>query len=210
MKILLLNGSPHPKGCTFTALKEIATTLQELGAQSEIFNTGTLVESCRACGWCKKNAPESISCVIDDKVNEFAELAKKADGFIFGSPVHYAAPSGAISAFLGRLFMSQGSVLAGKPGAAVVSCRRAGSSAALDSLNKFFTINQMPLVSSTYWNMVHGAKAEQVLEDKEGLHTMRTLARNLYDFVSKTSETRQELLDSNEASEPKEWTNFIR
>lgn len=180
MKVLLFNGSPHSEGCTYTALKEIEKTLAEEGIDSEIYQIGTEpIPACRACYACGKLG----KCVIDDRVNEFVGYAANFDGFIFGSPVHYASACGGITAFLDRAFFTafrsgRGHIFAHKPGAAIVSARRAGTTAALDQLNKYFTISQMPIISGRYWNMVHGAKAEEVLQDKEGLQNMRILARN--------------------------------
>ena len=176
MKVLLVNGSPHEKGCTYTALTEVAKTLEEQGIESEIFWLGKkAISGCIACGVCSKKG----KCAIDDCVNEFVELAKTADGFVFGSPVHYAAASGAITAFMDRVFYCGGRHFYLKPAAAVVSARRAGTTAALDQLHKYFFLAQMPIVPSKYWNMVHGASAEQVKEDEEGMQNMRYLARNM-------------------------------
>ena len=176
MKVLLINGSPHEKGCTYTALSEIAGVLNENGIDTEIFQIGSdPIRGCVGCGGCAgKN-----KCVFQDQVNVALDKAAKADGFIFGSPVHYASAGGAITSFLDRMFFAGKENMVYKPGAAVVSCRRAGSTATLDQLNKYFTISSMPLVGSSYWNMVHGNTPEEVLQDKEGLQTMRNLARNM-------------------------------
>ena len=176
MKVLLINGSPHEKGCTYTALSEIAGVLNENGIDTEIFQVGSdPIRGCVGCGGCAgKNR-----CVFQDQVNVALDKAAKADGFIFGSPVHYASAGGAITSFLDRMFFAGKENMVYKPGAAVVSCRRAGSTATLDQLNKFFTISSMPLGGSSYWNMVHGNTPEEVLQDKEGLQTMRNLARNM-------------------------------
>ena len=176
MKVLLINGSPHEKGCTYTALSEIAGVLNENGIDTEIFQVGSdPIRGCVGCGGCAgKNR-----CVFQDQVNVALDKAAKADGFIFGSPVHYASAGGAITSFLDRVFFAGKENMVYKPGAAVVSCRRAGSTATLDQLNKYFTISSMPLVGSSYWNMVHGNTPEEVLQDKEGLQTMRNLARNM-------------------------------
>lgn len=180
MKVILVNGSPHEKGCTYTALEEIAKTLEEEGVESEIFWIGTqAISGCTSCRACAKLG----KCVIDDKVNVFMDLAKEADGFVFGSPVHYAAPSGAITSFMDRAFYSnlcsKGNAFYLKPAAAIVSARRAGTTAAFDQLSKYFTISQMPVVSSRYWNMVHGFTPDDVKKDLEGMQTMRILARNM-------------------------------
>ena len=176
MKVLLINGSPHEKGCTYTALSVIAGVLNENGIDTEIFQVGSdPIRGCVGCGGCAgKNR-----CVFQDQVNVALDKAAKADGFIFGSPVHYASAGGAITSFLDRMFFAGKENMVYKPGAAVVSCRRAGSTATLDQLNKYFTISSMPLVGSSYWNMVHGNTPEEVLQDKEGLQTMRNLARNM-------------------------------
>ena len=153
MKVLLLNGSPNAQGCTYTALSEVAGALEKNGIETEIVQIGKKpVSGCIACRACAKLG----KCVFDDGVNEFVEKAKEADGFVFGSPVYYANASGQVRSFLDRAFYSGGKYFAGKPGAAVVSCRRAGSTTAWDELNKYFTINCMPIVASQYWNMVHG------------------------------------------------------
>lgn len=180
MKVLLVNGSPHPKGCTYTALNEIKTTLIEEGIEAEIYwISNEAIHGCIGCF----NCYSSHQCAIDDKVNEFADLATKADGFVFGTPVHYAAACGGLTSFMDRLFYSAGRNFYLKPGAAIVSARRAGTTAAFEQLNKYFTICQMPIISSQYWNMVHGSKPEDVLQDEEGMQCMRTLAHNMAFFL---------------------------
>lgn len=179
MKVLLVNGSSNMAGSTFTALSEVAGTLQKEGIETEIFQLGSAaIRECTACGACalmQKNA-----CVFkDDCVNELIEKAAGADGFVFGTPVYYAHPSGRLLSALDRAFYAGGSAFAHKPGFAVAVARRAGTTAALDAVTKHFTINQMPVVSSTYWTMVHGAVAEDVPQDLEGLQTMRNAARNM-------------------------------
>lgn len=176
MKVILVNGSANAKGCTYTALQETVAALREDGVETELFQVGAKpLAGCIGCGVCMKDG----KCFQDDTVNIFVEKAKEADGFIFGSPVHYAAASGALTSFMDRAFYGKGSIYQGKPAAAVVSCRRGGASAALDQINKYFTISCMPVVSSQYWNMVHGNKPEEVLQDEEGLQTMRTLGHNM-------------------------------
>ncbi len=184
MKVLLVNGSPHKDGCTYTALAEVAATLHSEGIETEIFWIGASpIPGCAACLQCQTKG----SCIYNDKVNEFLNLAKNADGFVFGSPVHYASAGGAITAFMDRVFYSDG--VGGqnsfylKPAAAVVSARRAGTTATFDQMNKYFTLSQMPVISSQYWNMVHGATPEDVTKDLEGLQTMRTLGRNMAWFL---------------------------
>ncbi len=180
MKVILVNGSPHKEGCTYTALCEVSKSLNEEGIDTEIFSiAGQDMPACRACGACAKIG----KCVIEDKVNEFVAKAKEADGFVFGSPVHYAAASGLITSFMGRVFYSGKGVFAFKPAACIVSARRAGTTAALEQMSKFFTISQMPVISSKYWNMVHGSKPEDVLKDEEGMQTMRVLGRNMAWFL---------------------------
>lgn len=181
MKVLLVNGSPNPKGCTYTALSEVADTLNKEGIETQIFQIGKKpISGCIACMKCR----ELGKCVIDDIVNEFREPAKDADGFVFGSPVYFASSAGAMTAFMDRAFYSsdRGSLYL-KPAAAVVSARRAGTTAAFDQMNKYFTISQMPIISSSYWNMVHGFTPEDVRQDLEGLQVMRNLGRNMAWFL---------------------------
>ena len=176
MKVMLVNGSPHEKGCTYTALTAVAGALQDCGIETEIFWVGAKpLGGCMACKFCYENG----RCVLDDTVNEFAAKAKEADGFVFGSPVHYAAMSGNLTAFMDRLFYSAGSSFRMKPAAGILSARRGGTTAAFDQINKYFTISQMPVVSSRYWNMVHGSKPEDVLQDEEGMACMRQLGKNM-------------------------------
>lgn len=176
MKVLLLNGSPNANGCTFTALSEVEKVLKSHGIETELFQIGKKpVAGCIACRKCKDGAP----CIFDDGVNELAVRLDEFDGIVIGAPVYYAGPAGQATAFLDRLFYSVGKKLRGKPGAAVVSCRRGGASAAFDRLNKYFSINSMPIVTSQYWNQVHGNTPEEVLQDEEGLQTMRTLGENM-------------------------------
>lgn len=178
MNVLMLNGSSHPRGCTYTALAEVAGALKENGVDSEILFLGNApLRDCIACGKCE-NLPNA--CVFDDDVvNQILRKAEQADGFIFGSPVYYAHPSGRLLSVLDRVFYAGSAVFAGKPGAAVVSARRAGTTASLDVINKYFTIACMPVVSSTYWNMVHGNSPEEVRQDLEGLQSMRNIGRNM-------------------------------
>lgn len=206
MKVLLINGSPHQRGCTYTALREVADTLEETGVETEFFWIGTQpVAGCIACGQCGKTG----CCVFDDQVNRIAEALDGYDGLVVGSPVYYAGPAGQLCAFLDRLFYSAGARMAGKPAAAVVSCRRGGASAAYDRLNKYFTISNMPVVSSQYWNQVHGSRPEDVLQDEEGLQTMRTLGRNMA-WLLKSRQAGETQGISAPQYEPKLRTNFIR
>lgn len=206
MKVILVNGSPHEKGCTYTALAEAAEALNKNGIETEIFWVGNKpVQGCIGCMACRKMG----RCFVSDGVNDFAEKAKTADGFIFGTPVHYAAASGSITSFMDRAFYSGGSTLTGKPAAAVVSCRRGGASAAFDQMNKYFTINCMPVVSSQYWNQVHGNTPEEVKKDEEGMQTMRTLANNMA-WLLKCIEAGKEKGIKFPEREPSLRTNFIR
>lgn len=178
MNVLLVNGSPHARGSTYTALREAADALESWGIQTEILHLGdAAVRECTACGACKKRPGR---CAFDgDIVNTLIEKAREADGFVFGSPVYYAHPTGLILSVLDRAFYAGKDAFAHKPAAAVAVARRAGTTATLDVLQKYFTISRMPVVSSTYWNMAHGTKPEEVLQDLEGLQTMRNLAANM-------------------------------
>ena len=206
MKVLLINGSPHKNGCTYTALSEIADTLKTEGIESEIFWIGNKpISGCIACKGCLKTG----KCAIDDTVNEFIDLAKDADGFVFGSPVHYAGASGALTSFMDRVFYHKSAGYQGKPAAAIASCRRGGASATFDQLNKYFTICSMPVVSSQYWNMVHGNTPDEVKQDLEGMQTMRTLARNMAWLLKCIEAGKKAGIDLPE-HEPKIATNYIR
>ncbi|MDD2217923.1 MAG: flavodoxin family protein [Eubacteriales bacterium] len=176
MKVLLINGSPNEHRCTYTALWEIAKTLNKHEIETEIMQIGKKpVAGCIDCRTCKKTGV----CAFNDAVNETIAKLPGIDAIVIGSPVYFASPNGQLVSFLDRLFFSAGSRMSGKLGASVVSCRRGGASAAFDTLNKYFTISNMPIVSSQYWNQVHGRKAEEVLRDEEGLQTMRTLGENM-------------------------------
>lgn len=211
MKVLLVNGSPHKEGCTYTALSEVADTLNKEGIETEIFWIGNKpVGGCIACLKCR----EKGSCVFDDVVNRFREKAYEADGFVFGSPVHYAGATGNMTAFMDRLFYSElggngNKVFYMKPAAAVVSARRAGTTATFDQLNKYFTIQEMPVVSSRYWNMIHGATAEQAGRDAEGLYTMRVLGRNMA-YLLRCQEIAHKVGIKLPDQETPVFTNFIR
>ena len=176
MKVLLINGSPHKEGCTYTALCEVANTLNKNGIETEIYHIGTKpIAGCIACMKCR----ETNKCIFDDGVNEISARLDEFDGIILGSPVYYAGPSGQICSFCDRLFFTSSAKMQGKLAAAVVSCRRGGATASFDRLNKYFTISKMQVVGSQYWNMVHGFTPDDVLKDKEGLQTMRTLGQNM-------------------------------
>lgn len=207
MKVLLINGSPKAKGCTYTALTEIAKELEKENIEAEIFHVGNKpIRGCMACGGCSKT--DGMCVFDDDTVNEALEKAKEADGFIFGSPVHYAAASGAITSFLDRFFYA-GNSFKYKPGAAIVSCRRGGSTAAFEQLNKYFTISNMPIVSSQYWNMVHGNTPEEVKQDLEGMQTMRMLGKNMV-WLLKSIKAGKDAGILLPEKEVRAVTNFIR
>jgi multimeric flavodoxin WrbA len=205
MKVLLINGSPRAKGNTFIALSEVANTLQEAGVDTQIVHIGTqAVRGCVACGACRKN---NTHCAFSDALyDELRQILDEGiDGLVVGSPVYYAGPNGSLCALLDRLFYSCGSKMAYKPAASVAVCRRGGASATFDRLNKYFTINNMPVVSSQYWNSVHGAAIGEAVEDLEGLQTMRTLARNMV-WMIKGLKTE----DIPAAEDKKLKTSFVR
>lgn len=210
MKIILVNGSPHQFGCTYTALCEVEKSLNTNEIDTEHFWIGNKpINGCTGCGGCAKNG----QCVFSDSVNEFLKKAEVADGFVFGSPVHYAAASGTMTSFMDRVFFSD--LLAKrnsfylKPAATIVSARRAGTTATLDQLNKYFLHAQMMLVSSRYWNMVHGSTPEEVKEDKEGLQIMRILGKNMAWFLKCKEAAVEKGIPFPEAEE-RVSTNFIR
>ncbi len=176
MKVILVNGSPNAKGCTYTALKEVEKSLNKNGIQTEMFWLGNkAVAGCIGCGNCLKTG----KCFVEDKVNEFLAKVPDTDGFVFGTPVHFAASSGMMSSFMDRAFYGRRNLFSHKVATAIASCRRGGATATLDEVNKYFSISNMPIVSSQYWNMVHGTKPEEVLKDEEGMQTMRTLGNNM-------------------------------
>lgn len=206
MKVLLVNGSPHEHGSTDRALQEAAKTLAEAGIETEIFWIGNQpVGGCIGCGGCGKKG----ECVFGGVVAEFGRKARDADGFIFGSPVHYAAASGNMTSFMDRLFYSAGENLRFKPAAVVTAARRGGNTATYEQLLKYPGISNMPIVSSQYWNMVHGANAQDVEQDLEGLQTMRTLGRNMAWMLRCIEAGKKAGIDHPEP-EPFQRTNFIR
>ena len=206
MKALLINGSPREHGCTCTALSEVAATLNKHGIESEILYLGKQPIAGRmACRACKTTG----KCVIDDIVNRTIDRLEEFDAIVIGSPVYYAGPSGQLTAFLDRLFYANANDMSGKLGASVVSCRRGGASAAFDRLNKYFTISNMPVVSSQYWNQVHGSDPDQVRRDEEGLQTMRTLGENMA-WLLKCIQAGKEAGVARPQYEPHLWTNFIQ
>lgn len=209
MKVLLVNGGPHKDGCTFTALSEVASELNKEEIETEIFWLGLKpISGCIACNKCSSLG----KCVFNDVVNEFVEKAKTADGFVFGSPVHYAAASGAITSFMDRVFYSTFSnpeIFRLKPAAAVVSARRAGTTVTVDQINKYFMMNQMPIISSRYWNMVHGSNALEAKKDLEGMQIMRILGRNMAYYLKAMDIAKKNGLEAPKTEETT-YTNFIR
>jgi len=210
MKVLLINGSPNEKGCTYTALSEMVEVFHKEGIETEIFYIGVdAISPCKACRACT----QLQKCVVDDKVNVLLEKIHQYDGFVIGSPVHYASSSGATVAFLDRAFYSASrsgkKIFPHKPATAIASARRAGTTTTLDQLNKYFTINQMILVSGRYWNMVHGRTPDEVRQDLEGIQNMRFLARNLA-WTLKCIEAGKENGILPPSQEEVVMTNFIR
>ena len=193
MKVVMINGSRREKGCTYTALKEIAKVLEAEGMESQIFHVGV----------------KAVNGEMNDIVKEVAEAVKSADGFIVGSPVYYASPTGEVLAFLDRLFGVAEADLRFKPAAAITSARRAGTTATIDVLNKYFLYDQMPIVSSRYWNMVHGSNHEDVMKDEEGLQIMRTIGTNMA-WMLKSIEAGKKAGVKQPEAEDKVFTNFIR
>ena len=199
MKVILINGSPNAKGCTYTALEEVSKTLKSEGIETEIIHVGHKdIRGCIGCRQCKTKG----KCVFNDIVNDIAPKFKECDGIVIGSPVYFASANGTLVSFIDRLFYSMTADKTMKVGAAVVSCRRGGNSATFDELNKYFTISQMPIASSQYWNMVHGK------QDLEGLQTMRTLGKNMA-FLIKSIQLGKKEFGLPEKEEHK-FTNFIR
>lgn len=206
MKVLLVNGSPHKDGSTNLALEEVSKTLNKNGIDTEIFWIGNkAIAGCIGCGACFKTK----RCFINDKVNEFVEKAEEADGFIFGSPVHYAGPSGFIKSFMDRCFYGKSYAFEYKPAASIVSCRRGGAATAFDDLNKYFTISNMIVVGSQYWNQIHGNNKEEAVKDEEGLQTMRTLGNNMA-WILKCIESGKKNGIQYPEKEKRISTNFIR
>lgn len=210
MKVLLTNGSPHKEGCTYTALSEVATALNKQGIDTDIFWIGNkALSGCIAC----KKCVEKNQCVFDDKVNEFLNMAEDYDGFVFGTPVHWGGASGSITSFMDRVFYADlcggGNRFLLKPAAVVTSARRAGTTTTWDQLNKYFGLMQMPIITSRYWNMVHGATPEQVKQDIEGLQVMRVLGNNMAYFL-RCKEAAKKMGIEIPEQEPMVFTNFIR
>ena len=208
MKVLLINGSSHENGCTDAALREVAGELERAGIETEFFQLGSSpLRDCIGCDQCVKL---DNACVFqDDCINELIRKAEQADGFVFGSPVYFAHPSGRILSALDRMFYAGRCAFAHKPGAAIVSARRGGTTASIDVLNKYFTIAEMPVVSSSYWNMVHGNEPAEVQKDEEGLKTMRVLGKNMA-YLLKCIEAGKKAGITLPAPEAPNGTNFIR
>ncbi len=207
MKVLLINGSPRENGCTYTGLNEMVKVFEKNGVETEIFQLGKEpISGCMACKACTKLG----KCIIDDKVNELNARLDDFDGIVIGTPVYYSNASGQVRSFLDRLFYSgAGKKLAGKPGCAIVSCRRGGASATFDEINKYFSISNMPIVTSNYWNQIHGNSVEEALKDEEGMQTLRVLANNMV-WLLKCIESGKEKGIEWSMPEQKVWTNFIR
>ncbi len=210
MKVLLINGSPHKDGSTYTVLKEMSKTFGEEGIETDIYQVGANpLAGCRGCGACSKTG----KCAIDDNVNEFLDYAENFDGFVVGSPVHYASSSGAVASFLDRAFFanqrSGRRIFEHKPGTAVVVARRSGTTAALDQLNKYFSITEMPVISGRYWNMVHGSGKNDVAKDEEGMQNVRFVARNMAWHLKCQEAGRKAGFEAPKQETPV-FTNFIR
>lgn len=205
MKVLLVNGSPHQYGCTYTALKEIADTLSKCNFESEIFWIGTEpIAGCIGCAACLKTG----KCFRNDIVNDFIEKASSVDAFVFGSPVHFASSSGALTSFMDRVFYGRRNLFEYKPACAIVSCRRGGATAAFDQINKYFSMNSMLIVTSQYWNQVHGTNPDEVKKDLEGMQTMRTLANNMAWLLNSIDIAKKAGLEYPKKEQPLK-TNFI-
>ena len=207
MKVLLVNGGPHKDGCTNLALEEVAKILNQENIETEIIWLGTKpVGGCIGCNHCIKT---NNRCFMDDKVNEFLDKVEAADGFVFGSPVHFASASGNLTSFLDRVFYGRGKMFAGKLCASVVSCRRGGASSTFDQLNKYALISNMFIVGSSYWNQIHGTNREEAMRDLEGLQTMRNLGRNMAYMLKCIEEAKNKNIKKPEY-ESTVKTNFIR
>ena len=207
MKILLVNGSPHEHGCTYTALREIAGAAEAEGVETEIFWIGNKpINGCVACRGCRDG-----HCALgnEDGVNALIDAINAADGVVFGTPVHFAGPAGNLHSMLDRVFYAKRS-FAGKPGAAIASCRRSGGTATFDVMNKYFTISSMPIVASQYWNVVHGNNPDEVRRDEEGMQTMRTLGRNMAWLIKCIAAGKAAGIEFPPREAKFAFTNFIR
>ena len=209
MKVLLINGSPNKKGSTYAALEEVINALEKEGIETELINVGN--KAIRDCTGCRACINKQLGkCVFDDDlVNEVIEKAKSFDGFVFGTPVYYAHPTGSILSLLDRVFFAGGANFAYKPASAVVVARRAGTTASFDVMNKYFSINNMPIVTSQYWNNIHGLVPDDIKEDKEGLQIMRTLASNMAWLLRCIEKGKQNGINRPEMLEEREYTNFV-
>ncbi len=206
MKVLLVNGGPHEKGCTYTALEEVSKTLQKNGIETEIIWLGVNpIAGCIGCNACLKTG----KCFRNDIVNEFIEKSKEADGFVFGTPVHFASSAGSLTSFMDRVFYGRGDLFKNKPACCVVSCRRGGATATFDQINKYFSICNMPIVTSQYWNQVHGTNPDEVRKDEEGMQTMRTLGNNMAWLLKCIDAAKKNGVEYPE-NEKAVKTNFIR
>lgn len=213
MKVILVNGSPHERGCTYTALKEVQKTLEENSIQTEIIWLGTKAMSgCIGCNQCLKKDDDQKTinrCFIEDKVNEFLDKVEETDGFVFGTPVHFAAASGQMTSFLDRVFYGRGDMFANRVAATIVSCRRGGATATFDQINKYALMSNMYVVGSNYWNQVHGTTPEEVKQDFEGIQTMQNLAKNMA-YIMKCIRAGEKLGLEKPKYNPKIKTNYIR
>ena len=206
MKVLLVNGGPHEKGCTYTALEEVSKTLQKNGIETEIIWLGVNpIAGCIGCNACLKTG----KCFRNDIVNDFIEKSKEADGFAFGAPVHFASSAGSLTSFMDRVFYGRGDLFKNKPACCVVSCRRGGATATFDQINKYFSICNMPIVTSQYWNQVHGTNPDEVRKDEEGMQTMRTLGNNMAWLLKCIDVAKKNGVEYPE-NEKAVKTNFIR
>lgn len=203
MKVLLINGSPWPSGNTYLSLKECANAIEACGIETEIFQIGTKpIRGCLGCDKCRTLG----KCIFDDDVlNELVEKMKEADGYVVGTPVYYAGPNGALVSLMDRAFYSASPFFKYKPAAAVAVCRRSGGNTTIDALTKYFTINQMPVVSAVYWPVAHGSDAGEVVKDSEGMQIMRSLGKNMAFLVKQVTDAQKPVLD-----EKREFMNFIR
>lgn len=209
MKVLLINGSPHPKGCTYTDLELVANELERVGIETETLQIyGKPVHGCIACNHCRQGK----RCVFeDDRVNEAIAKMRESDGLVIGTPVHYASPAGTLIAFLDRMFYAgPAEVFAHKPCAVIANCRRSGGTASVDALEKYASIAQMPIVSSTYWNVTHGNTPDELAQDKEGVQTIRMLGRNMAWLLQCIDAGKKAGIKAPTPVMRKEWTNFIR
>ena len=206
MKVLLVNGGPHEKGCTYTALEEVSKTLQKNGIETEIIWIGVNpIAGCIGCNACLKTG----KCFRNDIVNDFIEKSKEADGFVFGTPVHFASSAGSLTSFMDRVFYGRGELFKNKPACCVVSCRRGGATATFDQINKYFSICNMPIVTSQYWNQVHGTNPDEVRKDEEGMQTMRTLGNNMAWLLKCIDVAKKNGVEYPENEKPVK-TNFVR